>query len=82
MATVELVNPQIGLGLRWRYDTAHLPYLFEWKMMGEGAYVVGVEPVNCDGVGGRLSARQLGQLPLLEPGESRVYRLAVEVIQL
>ena len=82
MATVELVNPQIGLGLRWRYDTAHLPYLFEWKMMGEGAYVLGVEPVNCDGVGGRLSARGSGVLPLLEPGVSRVYRLAVEVIQL
>jgi hypothetical protein len=44
--------------------------------------VVGVEPVNCDGVGGRASARQLGQLPFLEPGESRTYRLAVEVIQL
>jgi hypothetical protein len=81
-AVVELVNPQIGLGLRWTYDTTHLPFLFEWKMMGEGAYVVGVEPVNCDGVGGRASARQLGQLPFLEPGENRIYRLAVEVIQL
>jgi len=79
-AVVELVNPQMGFGLRWTYDTTHLPYLFEWKMMGEGAYVVGVEPVNCDGVGGRAAARQLGLLPLLEPGESRTYRLAVEVI--
>lgn len=82
MAVVELVNPQLGLGVRWTYDTSHLPFLFEWKMMGEGAYVVGVEPVNCDGVGGRASARQLGQLPFLEPGETRTYRLAMEVIQL
>jgi hypothetical protein len=80
-AVVELVNPQLGIGLRWTYDATHLPYLFEWKMMGEGAYVVGVEPVNCDGVGGRASARQLGQLPFLQPGESRRYRLDLEVIQ-
>jgi hypothetical protein len=80
-AVVELVNPQLEIGLRWTYGATHLPYLFEWKMMGEGAYVVGVEPVNCDGVGGRASARQLGQLPFLEPGESRRYRLDLEVIQ-
>lgn len=80
-ATVELHNPKIGLGLRWTYETTHLPYLFEWKMMGEGAYVVGVEPVNCNGWGGRAATRQLGLLPLLEPGESRNYRLDLEVIQ-
>jgi hypothetical protein len=40
-----------------------------------------VEPVNCDGVVGRASARQLDLLPFLQLGDSRSYRLAVEVIQ-
>ncbi len=80
LATVELHNPQMGLGLRWMYKTADLPYLMEWKMMGEGAYVVGVEPANCNGLGGRAATREMGQLPLLAPGESRSYQIEVEVI--
>lgn len=80
LTQVELRNPQLGLGLRWTYKTAELPYLMEWKMMGEGAYVVGIEPANCDGLGGRAATRQAGHLPHLEPGESRSYNLLVEVI--
>jgi len=78
--TVELQNLQVGFGLRWKYKTAELPYLMEWKMMGEGAYVIGVEPANCNGLGGRAATRELEQLPLLAPGESRNYHIDVEVI--
>ena len=35
IATVELSNPQMGFGMRWKYGTANLPYLMEWKMMGK-----------------------------------------------
>ena len=80
IATVELNNPQIGIGLRWKYGVANLPYLMEWKMMGEGTYVVGVEPANCNGLAGRPATRELGQLPMLEPGESRDYHIDVEVL--
>jgi hypothetical protein len=52
----------------------------EWKMMGEGAYVVGVEPANCDGLGGRSATRELRKPPMLEPGESRDYRIDIEVL--
>ncbi|MCB0208009.1 MAG: aldose 1-epimerase family protein [Anaerolineae bacterium] len=78
--TVVLNNPQMGIGLRWTYDAAALPYLMQWKMMGEGAYVVGVEPANCNGIGGRTSTREMGQLPRLNPGESRRYSIALDVI--
>ena len=78
--TIELSNPKIGIGLRWTYPTANLPYLMEWKMMGAGAYVVGVEPANCNGLGGRAATRALGLLPLLEPGESREYLIDLEVM--
>ena len=80
LTSVELHNPQMGFGLRWKYKTAGLPYLMEWKMMGEGAYVVGIEPANCSGLGGRAATRELGKLPLLEPGQSREYHIDVEVI--
>jgi hypothetical protein len=80
VAVVELNNPKLGIGLRWTYQAANLPYLMEWKMMGEGAYVVGVEPANCNGLGGRAATRDMGQLPILEPGESRNYRIDLEII--
>ncbi|MBN1372255.1 MAG: aldose 1-epimerase family protein [Anaerolineaceae bacterium] len=80
LTTVKLRNPPLGLGLRWTYKTAELPYLMEWKMMGEGVYVVGVEPANCKGLGGRAATREAGQLPILAPGESRSYQIEVEVI--
>ncbi len=73
-------NPQLEIGLRWSYKRANLPYLMEWKMMGEGAYVVGIEPANCNGTAGRLALREEGSLPLLEAGESREYQIDLEVI--
>ncbi len=79
LTRVELKNPKLGLGLHWSYLTANLPYLMEWKMMGEGAYVIGVEPANCNGLGGRAATRKHGQLPILKPGESREYRIDVEI---
>jgi hypothetical protein len=52
----------------------------EWKMMDEGAYVVGVEPANCNGLGGREATRELGQLLILESGESHNYQIVLEII--
>ena len=80
LTSVELLNSQMGFGLRWVYKTAELPFLMEWKMMGEGTYVVGVEPANCDGLGGRAATRAMGALPQLNPGETRSYNIQVEVI--
>ncbi len=82
LSTIQFENPQLRLGLRWTFGTANLPYLIEWKMMGEGAYVVGIEPANCAGVGGRAAARAQGQLPELAAGESRDYVIDLEVVQL
>lgn len=81
MVQVEVRNPRLGLGLRLRYDSTTLPYLMEWKMMGEGMYVLGVEPANCGVMEGRAAARAAGVLSMLEPGESRRYGLSVEVVE-
>ena len=77
---VRFVNPAFdgggGLGVSVRYALAEYPVLVEWKMMGEGAYVVGLEPANCQ-VEGRCAERERGTLQVLEPGESRRYRLEI-----
>lgn len=77
--TVKLANPVQRLALTMRYEAQHLPYLFQWKQVGQGAYVVGLEPGNSSAIEGRAVARQRGDLPLLEPGEARQYRLQLEI---
>lgn len=67
-ASAALVNRRLGLGLSLRYRQHELPRYTEWKMMGEGDYVVGMEPANC-GVRGRGAERAAGTLQHLEPGE-------------
>lgn len=78
-AKVEVENPSISLGLRLTFGTNSLPYLVEWKMMGEGVYVLGIEPTNCQVIGGRAAASEQGALPQLAPGETRHYCMELEV---
>jgi hypothetical protein len=39
MAEAALFNPSLRLGLRLRFRKAELPFMAEWKMMGNGTYV-------------------------------------------
>ncbi len=80
-AVAELENPELGIRLRLAFDTSTLPYMNEWKMMGEGLYVLGIEPMNCAAAKGRGPARAQALLPLLEAGESRQYTLEIEVVE-
>jgi hypothetical protein len=81
---VALVNPAFqggqGIGIYVTYRQAELPYFTEWKQMGEGDYVVGLEPANCL-VEGRAVDRAAGRLQFLEPGESRAYHLEIGVLE-
>ena len=77
-----LWNPSLdgGLGLRLRWDARTLPWMLVWRMLGEGAYVLGLEPVNCPTIEGRAAARAAGTLPILAPGEERRYSLELAVV--
>ena len=44
--------------------------------MGEGLYVVGLEPANCH-VEGRAVERERGTLQIMQPGEVRRYHLEI-----
>ena len=78
-AQVRLVNPDLGLGLQLRYRQRELPELVEWKQVGQGAYVVGLEPANCRPEG-RAAARQRGALVELAPGEALDYLLEIKIL--
>lgn len=77
---VEIENPDLGLSLQLAYEKAQLPFLYQWKMMGEGAYVTGIEPANTGSMQGRVGARKEDILPQLEPGECRSYTLDLSII--
>lgn len=76
---VRVTNPRLGLSLALEFDTGALPHLFQWRMLGSGTYVLGLEPANCPVIEGRAAARAAGVLPVLQPGQSRIYRLRFTV---
>jgi hypothetical protein len=69
-----------GLGLSLRFSLATLPFLNEWKMLNEGDYVVGIEPVNTKIVN-RALLRSEGRLPTIEPGGVREMDLEIGVLE-
>jgi hypothetical protein len=81
-AAAALINRSLldGLGLYMRFDTHTLPYLNEWKMLGEGDYVLGIEPVNTI-ILNRAELRKQGRLPMIEPGEVREMDVEIGVLE-
>ncbi len=74
LARAAVLNPDIGDGraagveLAWSHVT--LPRLFQWRVMSDQNYVVGLEPGNTP-IEGRAHAREEGTLVVLAPGEER-----------
>lgn len=76
---VAVINRSIGLGAYQIYRRDQFPFHTMWRMLGEGAYAVAMEPTtNRDA--GRFDARQRGELAFLEPGETRRYDLEIGVL--
>jgi hypothetical protein len=80
-ASAALINRNLldGLGLYIRFHTGNLIYLSEWKMMGEGDYVLGLEPCNTK-IDNRASLRKDNLLPVIEPGEIKEMELEIGVL--
>jgi len=81
--TAAVVNPALhgghGLGVSLNYSNRVLPKFVEWKMMGQGHYVVGMEPANCL-IYPRSRLVKEGLLPILAAGESRRYTIEVGAV--
>lgn len=84
MACASLTNPRFpgagpgGIRVELRWKPEQLPELVQWKMVGEGMHVLGIEPGNCR-VGGRAAEREAGRLQFIEPGERRVFECSLKV---
>ncbi len=77
-ALAGIFNPVFGAGLVMRFDSGNLPYLTEWKMMGEKDYVLGLEPMIAT-LDGRNALKESGKLPYIEPGQVRDFEVAIEL---
>jgi hypothetical protein len=68
-----------GIGVAVRFRPDELPNMWQWRQVGEGAYVMGLEPSN-SGIMGRATERKLGRLPVMDARSERVHHLELEVL--
>ena len=84
IVNVALVNRQYngnqGIGVYLSYPKKECPCYTQWKMVGEGAYVVGMEPGNCYPEG-RKKTEKRGTLKTLLPGEKETFHLEIGVLE-
>lgn len=79
-STVAIYNPELELGIAIEVDLSTLDHFVQWKMMGAGDYVMGLEPGNST-IDGIEDAVQNGSMKYLEPGESREYQLTFHILK-
>lgn len=77
-AKVSLINRKSDIALTIEFTKASLPWFTQWKMMGQGEYVLGLEPGNVP-VRNRKVLREEGLLPFLQPGETFTSQVDVMV---
>ena len=76
IAFAGLTNNDVGLSVKISFNLDELPYLIQWKQMGEGDYVCGIEPATWYPEG-RAAARERNELIYLEPGQTRKFQLDI-----
>ena len=81
--TATLFNKALGsngLSVNLTFNKKQLPYFVEWKQIGEGEYIVGLEPATWYPEG-RSEARKRGELAFIEPGEIKNVELEINVCE-
>lgn len=73
-----IVNKNLGLSVTIKFNIKDLPYLTQWKMMGIGEYVLGLEPTNVP-CKSRNTLKKENLLPTLLPGESKSNQIGLEI---
>lgn len=74
-----IFNSRLGIGVRVTYPHDLLPYFCEWKMLGKGEYVLGMEPMNMP-LDGPAPGEDGSQAPCLNAGESRTYEIVLDYV--
>lgn len=78
--TCGLSNARIGITVALRFQKDQLPWLTNWQHWGKGEYVTGIEPGTHPPTG-QARARKQEELIFLQPGETKVYDLEIEVLE-
>lgn len=76
----KISNPDIKTELSINFDITELPCFTQWKMMGKGEYVMGLEPGNCT-PDGRDVMRREGKLKFLKPGETARQKITIKIAE-
>ncbi len=71
-----LKNPDLKLSATVSFLGDELPYLIEWKQVGEQEYVVGLEPATYP-PDGRAKARERNELLYLAPNKCKVHNITL-----
>ena len=75
-----IYNPDLELGIAIEIDLSTLDHFVQWKMMGAGDYVMGLEPSNST-IDGIKDAVDNGSMKYLKPGETREYNLTFHILK-
>lgn len=78
--TVTVYNRRLAFGLYLKFPVRDFPHICHWKMMGEGDYVLGIEPCTVPPIG-RARAAGRGILPMLDPLQERHFHLEIGVVE-
>ena len=70
--SARLVNRALGICVTIRFDKSQLKNFTQWKLMGKGDYVTGLEPCNCYGLG-TAGEEKNGTLEYIDPYEKREF---------
>jgi len=71
----------LGIGAEVTRNSDQLPCLTQWKMMGQGEYILGLEPGNCYPLG-RAQEIKNRRMDLLQAFEEKSIALSVELYDL
>ncbi len=72
-------NPSLELALFLKFKTKQLPHLANWQHWGLREYVTALEPGTNPPIG-QKQARETNTLDFIEPGDTRMYDLELEVM--
>ena len=76
-ALVAIVNPKLEIGVSFRFDKQQFTRFGQWKQMGEGEYILGIEPSNCY-VGGRVDPLNKKSKTYLQPFERKNFDIIID----
>lgn len=74
-----VLNKPLGIGLKLEFNKKNLPYFMEWKSIGSGDYVIGLEPANASVYGQPYHVKK-GDLHKLAPFEKETNVLKFTVL--